>query len=126
MDKKRFLVLYTYEQITAGSNPRKHKTGDETMTAFFVATVTIKDPAKFQEYSKKAGETFAAHQGELVIRGKLEKALSGKAKNHAVGIVKFPDHDALNAWYNSAAYQAIIPLRDEAAAVTITAYSVPE
>jgi len=96
------------------------------MTAFFVATVKMKDPAKFQEYGKKAGETFAAHQGELVIRGKLEKVLAGEADNQTVAIVKFPDYDALTAWYSSAAYQAIIPLRDEAADVTITAYSVPQ
>ncbi len=96
------------------------------MTAFFVATVTIKDPAKIQEYSGKVGETLVAYQGELVIRGKLEKVLSGKAKNHAVGVVKFPDHDALNAWYNSDAYQALIPLRKKASDMTIATYSVPE
>ncbi|VAW04405.1 hypothetical protein MNBD_ALPHA05-1827, partial [hydrothermal vent metagenome] len=27
------------------------------MTAFFVATVTIKDPAKFQDYAQQAGAT---------------------------------------------------------------------
>ncbi|NOX81717.1 MAG: DUF1330 domain-containing protein [Alphaproteobacteria bacterium] len=96
------------------------------MTAFFVATVTIKDPAKFKDYAQKAGATFASYRAEPVLRGKLEKVLAGKADNQAVGIVKFPDYDALTAWYSSDAYQAIIPLRDEAADVTITAYSVPE
>ena len=95
------------------------------MPAFFVATVTIKDPQKFQDYARKAGETFAAHGGEPVLRGKVEKALAGTADHKTVGIIRFPSLDALSAWFNSDAYQAIVPLRDEAADVTIVAYSVP-
>lgn len=93
------------------------------MTAFFVATVAIKDPQKFQEYAQKAGGTFAAHGGKPVLRGVTDDDL---ADHQAVGIVSFPDLDALTRWFNSPEYQAIIPLRDEAADVTITAYSVPE
>jgi len=95
------------------------------MTAFFVATVKVKDPQKFQEYSQKAGETFMPHGGELVLRGKQTGVLAGDADHQAVGIVKFPDQGALTAWFNSDAYQAIVPLRDEAADMTIVTYSVP-
>ncbi len=95
------------------------------MTAFFVSTVTVKDGAKFQEYAKRAAETLAAHGGELVLRGQLDDVLTGNADHRAVGIVKFPDKDALAAWYGSNAYQALIPLRDEAADMTLVAYSAP-
>lgn len=95
------------------------------MTAFFVATVTIKDPQKFQEYAQKAGETMAPHGGEAVLRGKIDTVLVGQADHQAVGIVKFPNQDALSAWYNSDAYQKIVPLRDEAADMTIATYSIP-
>lgn len=96
------------------------------MKAFFVAAVTVKDPAKFQEYAEKAGATFAAHGGEPVLRGKVNGALVGATDHQAVGIVKFPNQDALAAWFGSAEYQALIPLRDQAADMTITTYSVPE
>lgn len=96
------------------------------MTAFFIATVTIKDPEKFQEYARQAGATFAAHGGEPVMRGRLDSMLTGGEAGHqTVGIVKFPDAAALSAWHASSAYQAIIPLRDEAADVTIASYVVP-
>ena len=95
------------------------------MAAFFVATVKVKNPEKFQEYAKKAMETFTMHGGELVLRGQADTVLAGSADHQAVGIVKFPDKDALSAWYKSDAYQAIIPLRDEAADMTIVAYTVP-
>lgn len=96
------------------------------MTEFFVAAVTVKDPAKFQEYAEKAAATFAPHGGEPVLRGKVNGALVGTISHQAIGIVKFPGQGSLTAWFNSPEYQALIPLRDEAADMTITAYSVPE
>ncbi len=95
------------------------------MTAFFIARVTVKDGVKFQEYAQKAGATFAAHGGEPVLRGKAAGVLSGIADHETVGIIKFPNLAAIAAWYGSADYQAIIPLRDEAADVAITTYEVP-
>lgn len=95
------------------------------MPAFFVATVSVKDADKFQDYAQKAGATFAAHGGELVLRGKAEAALAGALAHHAVGIVRFPNLSALQAWFQSEAYQALIPLRDAAADMTIIIYSAP-
>ena len=95
------------------------------MTAFFVARVTVKDGAKFQEYAQKAMATFAAHGGELVLRGAAQDALAGKHDHQSVAIVKFPDLGALNRWYESREYQEIIPLRDKAAKMKITSYEVP-
>ncbi|VAW65289.1 hypothetical protein MNBD_GAMMA11-341, partial [hydrothermal vent metagenome] len=89
------------------------------MTAFFIANVKIKDPQKFHEYAQKAGDTFATYGAEPVLRGKFAEVLAGSADHQAVGIVKFPDQEALTAWFNSDAYQAIVPLRNEAAEMTI-------
>lgn len=95
------------------------------MGAFFVATVTVKSPEKFMEYSKKAGETFAPHDGELLTRGKIGQAIVGDVDHHAVGIVRFPSMDKLMGWFRSDEYQSIVALRDEAADMTIVTYEVP-
>lgn len=95
------------------------------MSAFFVATVSIKDTRKFQDYAQKAAAAFAVHGGELVLRGKAEAALAGALTHQTVGIVRFPDLGALEAWFRSDAYQALIPLRDAAADMTIITYSTP-
>lgn len=95
------------------------------MTAFFVANVTVKDPEKFKEYSVKAGATFPLFGGELVLRGFQKEVLTGTVDHQAVGIVKFPDEAAINKWYASEEYQALIPLRDEASDMSITIYSMP-
>ena len=39
-------------------------------------------------------------------------------------VIRFPSIDAIDRWYHSDAYQALIPLRDEAADVTIVGYAV--
>jgi len=61
------------------------------MTAFFVATATIKNSEKVQDYARKAAETFAAYGGEFVVRGKLGTALVGSADHQAVAVVKAAD-----------------------------------
>lgn len=95
------------------------------MQAFFIATVKIKNPEKFQEYASKAAATFAPYGGEIALRGKAEEALAGSLGHNNVGVVRFPDMDALLRWFKSKEYQAIIPLRKKAADMTIVAYSVP-
>lgn len=96
------------------------------MSAFFVATVRVKDPARFQDYAARAAETFQPFGGQPVLRGRAEGALAGTADHQAVGVVRFPDMRSLNDWYGSEDYQAIVPLRDAAADMTIVAYTVPE
>ncbi len=95
------------------------------MSAFFIATVTMKDGEKFQEYAAKSTGTFQPFGGELIIKGKFNGTLVGNADHQAAAIIKFPDIEALENWYASDAYQALIPLRNEAAEMTLVKYEVP-
>jgi uncharacterized protein (DUF1330 family) len=52
-------------------------------------------------------------------RGKVTKQLSGEVKHQIEAGFEFPSTDAVDAWYEPDAYQALIPNRDEAAYVTI-------
>ena len=95
------------------------------MTAFVIATAKIKDKDKFGEYGKAAGETVVAHGGSVIRRGQYNATLAGNRLYNASAILEFPDIEALNGWYNSTDYQAIIPLRNEACEMTITSHTVP-
>jgi len=94
------------------------------MPAFFVSTSKIKDPEKLQEYIAKAGPTFALFKGELLIKGKAGDTLVGASDHDVVAVAQFPDMEALNSWYNSPDYQAIIELRDQAVDMTMVSYEV--
>lgn len=95
------------------------------MTAFFIVTTTIKDPEKYQAYVQGVGQTLAPFGGKALLRGKAVGALAGELTHQTAGIIEFPNIDALNGWHASEAYQVLIPLRVEAADMTITSYIVP-
>ena len=92
------------------------------MSAFIIATVTVKRPEKFAEYGKRAGASMAPFGGEVLQRGKLNAVLAGAAHHVVAAVITFPDQKSLAAWHASAEYQAIIPLRDEAADITLISY----
>lgn len=83
------------------------------MAAFLIAFAKIKDASRLQEYSAAAGPTLIAAGGSIVARGKLATTLAGSLSADSCLIVKFPSADAARAWYESPAYQALIPLRDQ-------------
>lgn len=92
------------------------------MAAFFIVNLSIINAEKYQQYSAQVAETMIAFGGKPVLRGKACGVLAGTNDHQAVGVVEFPDLDSIDAWYNSTAYQALIPLRTEAADVVITKY----
>ena len=89
------------------------------MATLMSATVQVKNPEKLKVYVSQVGATIAAHGGKMVARGKVAKQIDGEVNHQIEAIFEFPSADAIDAWYQSDAYQALIPNRDEAADVTI-------
>ena len=85
------------------------------MSAFVIVHSIIKDPEKFQAYGQSARPTVAAHGGEFYLRGKVNSVLTGEHRHQNALVIKFPDQDTIQKWYNSPEYQALIPNREEAA-----------
>ena len=89
------------------------------MATLISGTVEVKDPEKLKVYVSQVGATMAPHGGKMVARGKVTKQLSGEVKHHIEAVFEFPSAEAVDSWYGSDAYQALIPNRDEAANVTL-------
>jgi len=90
--------------------------------AYFVGQMTIKNEDKWDEYRSKVPESLLPWNAELVFRGK-------QANNQAVGsphlhivVIRFPSLACAEGWHQSEAYQALVPLRLEAADVVGTIY----
>ncbi len=92
------------------------------MTAFMIARITVKNPEKLQEYISKVGDTMAPHGAQPLARGQATKALSGEVDHQLAAVFQFPSLEAIDAWYTSDAYQALIPIRKEGADMTIVTY----
>jgi uncharacterized protein (DUF1330 family) len=58
-----------------------------------------------------------------VFRGQQVQTFSGVNPHPDIVVIRFPSADDAQAWHGSAAYQALIPLRQEAADVVLTTYS---
>jgi uncharacterized protein (DUF1330 family) len=92
------------------------------MSAFFIATGTIKSGELMQQYALAASSTLKPFGAKSITRGKFKGTLHGELKHDMVGIIEFPSIEAMEDWYNSPAYQAIIPLRESAADMVFAKY----
>lgn len=92
------------------------------MTAFVISKMNVKDPAKLAEYGAAAGPIVVKFGGKVVLRGKFHSALAGEGSEHATGVLEFPDIEAVSNCFSSQDYQALVPLRDEACVMQLTAY----
>ena len=95
------------------------------MSALMIATITVKDPEKFQQYLAKTKVVAAAYGAELLLRGKADRSLTDHEKDHGVVvIVRFPSIEKINEWIASEEYQPLIPLREEGTEMKMTSYEV--
>ena len=90
--------------------------------AYLVGTISVKSPHLWAEYKKQVPDTLVPWGAELVFRGKKVAALAGRNPHSDIVIILFPDVAAVNGWFSSPAYQALIPLREQAADVDLICY----
>lgn len=92
------------------------------MPAYVIGHITVKDPEKWAEYRSQVPGTLTPWDAELVFRGKTASVLSGDHSHSDTVVISFPDGDSVEQWYNSAAYQELIPLRTDAADIDLISY----
>ena len=89
------------------------------MSALLTVTVAIKDPERLQEYISQVPATMAPFDAKMLSRGKLKKMLDGERSHQVEAVFEFPSAEAIENWYASDAYQALIPLRNEVCDMTL-------
>lgn len=81
------------------------------MTAYVVARLrNVRFGPDIEAYLQAVDATFAPFGGRFLIHGGAKEVREGGAAEDTV-VVAFPDMDRARAWYESEAYQAILPLR---------------
>lgn len=92
------------------------------MAAYLVGHITVRDEGLWQKYVAGVRDSLAPYAARIVFRGTLLKVLAGQHDKDLVVVIEFEDQATLDQWFSSASYQALVPLRDEAADVVITSY----
>ncbi len=90
--------------------------------ACVIGHITVKDPAKWAEYCAAVPATVAPWGAEVVFRGRRVRLLGGEHRRSETVVLRFADLAAVDAWFDSAAYQALLPLRMQAADVDLISF----
>jgi uncharacterized protein (DUF1330 family) len=92
------------------------------MPACVIGHINVKDHDKWAEYRSKVPQTLAPWGGEVLFRGRRLNVLSGEHSHLDVVVIQFPDAESVTGWYNSAGYQALIPIREQAADIVLISF----
>lgn len=90
--------------------------------AYVVGRISVLDAAKWDEYRARVPATLAPWDAELVFRGERQAVVAGSEEHADIVVIRFADLAAAHAWFASPAYQALIPLREQAARVVLSFY----
>ena len=93
------------------------------MSACVIGHISVKDEEKWAQYRAQVPATLAPWGAELLFRGQRATVLSGDHAHTDTVVIRFPDAAAVDGWYQSAAYQALIPLRQQAADLDLVVFS---
>lgn len=92
------------------------------MAAYLIGHITIRDQEKWEIYTAGVKKSLQPVQAEVVFRGKPQSVLAGRHDYDQTVVIRFSDHAELQRWFNSEAYQLLVPIRDSAADVVIITY----
>lgn len=83
------------------------------MPAYALAHLrSVRMNPEITEYLRRIDATLAPYGGRFLVHGAQVEVVEGDWSGHLV-IVEFPDRESARAWYESPAYQEILPLRTE-------------
>jgi len=93
------------------------------MSACVIGHITVRDEEKWAQYRAQVPATLVPWGAELLFRGMVDSVLAGYHPHTDTVVIRFPDRAAVAAWYRSPAYQALIPLREQAAELVLISFT---
>ncbi|HJR89390.1 MAG TPA: DUF1330 domain-containing protein [Aeromicrobium sp.] len=81
------------------------------MSAYIIFNNRVTDPDGMADYIPKAMETLAPYDPELLVLDEQAQVLEGTPDFPRMVVIKFKSRSDAEAWYNSAEYGEVRPLR---------------
>lgn len=91
------------------------------MSCHVIGHITVRDPALWAQYRARVPATLAPFGGQVLLRAQVHAVLAGAHAYPDVVVIAFPDRAAAAGWHASDAYQALVPLREQAADMVLIA-----
>ncbi len=89
------------------------------MTAYVIANIDVKDPARYAEYIKLTPATIAPFGGRFIVRGGRAEKLEGDTPVNRIVILEFDSYEQAKAWYASDGYRVAKAVRVSAAIASL-------
>jgi uncharacterized protein (DUF1330 family) len=97
----------TFEVMADGPSPPE----TEVMTAYAIAQLrTVDQNDDIVDYLRRIDDTLLPFDGQFLVHGTIPEVIDGDLPGTLV-VIAFPDPEQAHAWYRSADYQRILPLR---------------
>lgn len=90
--------------------------------AYVVGQITVRDPVSWDRYRAAVPGTLEAFGGELLFRGRRAMTMGGDPPPEDIVVIRFASIEQAHGWFASPAYQALVPLREQAADVVLASY----
>ena len=85
------------------------------MAAYVVVNVTVRDPARYEEYKRLASPTVAAYGGRYMVRGGAVEVREGGWSPARLVILEFPSLERARSWWDSPEYAPAKAVRQSCA-----------
>jgi uncharacterized protein (DUF1330 family) len=90
------------------------------MTAYLIVDTVLDDPEQYEEYKLRAKPLVEQFGGEYLARGgNMVMKESDLWTPSRMVLIKFPNSETANRFYDSPQYQAILPISQRSARRTI-------
>jgi uncharacterized protein (DUF1330 family) len=93
------------------------------MPAYLVLQNTVKDETQYQKYAQAVWPLMVQFGAKLLVRRAAVEVLEGEHDQRPMSMFEFPDMQAIRSFWESPEYVPIKKLREDAASLTIWAFS---
>jgi uncharacterized protein (DUF1330 family) len=120
---KKFVIIATTALAVGGAGGAFLHAQTAAAPAYLIAHVQVTDPEGWKQYVTALPGTLAPYHVKTLARAPAVAVDASTPPGGSTVILAFNSMDDLKAWWNSPAYQAIIPLREKSAKTI--AYALP-
>lgn len=78
---------------------------------YVIVDVRVHDAEAYKAYTSQVPATMEPFGGRFIVRGGEVRVLEGDWTPQRAVLIEFPSVERAQAWYDSDAYQAILPIR---------------
>ena len=81
------------------------------MKALCIVYLSVDDWEGYDRYRGQVVPTMEPFGAKVLVRGGAFTTVEGEMPFERIVVLEFPSRDAAEAWYQSEAYQAVLPIR---------------